>query len=254
MLNTLDLSDLVEPVIQRAQASEVSARVKGFSDCSAAVVLERLGINPRSDDYTSLSQTENENQIARCTWIDDQLRLFLDINPDAEGVEVNGGLSTRFHRLSEQLDWPRFSWSAINTFDVNECLEYVFPTLDNCKYFACHQPESDWGNFVNWQGEKRKIVIIGEQKPLHCRGEAVEICRSIEQVLTRETPCIDLILTHYIHGASAASESKKLPANAAIMQTYTEENRNIFNRLPGFLGVKTQQKTAMALHMQIVKN
>ena len=105
-------------------------------------------------------------QLVLCEAIDKQLKCFFETHPKAQGIEVCGGLSTRFHRLSESLDWPQFSWRSINHFDTDDCLQFVFSVMDNFSSAASDKPMEDWFKHVHWIDDTPKIVILGEHTPL----------------------------------------------------------------------------------------
>lgn len=129
MLSNNQLSQLIAPVIFRAQA-DAYTHTSGFVDRTAHYLLHYLGIDSDLIKATH-SWGERKNELARCLWIDQQATHFFQEHPKGLGVEINAGLSTRFHRLSENLDWPQFCWQAINEYEVAACIASVFARLDN---------------------------------------------------------------------------------------------------------------------------
>lgn len=193
MLHTYEISHLLTPVILRAGGTAHSHALH-FVDRSALFVLEKLGVSIKTQPDLSHAQ----NVLPRCAWIDKQLNNFFNTYPQGEGIEVDGGLSTRFHRLSEQLDWPRFSWCTINSHDVNDCLHFVFPVLDNYRSIGSNRPQRTWQKHLDWHTQTNKILIIGEQQPLNNWQEFTELYLNIQQALTPQTPSIDVLITHRI--------------------------------------------------------
>lgn len=197
MINSLELSDLLTPLIRRAYADWID-KTLGFADRSAKFVLERLSVDVRFYD-TQLQQRDlGRSQLMRCKWVDQRLVRFFAQAPKTLGVEINGGLSTRFHRLSEQLDWPQFYWCAINTPDINDCLEFVFPEIDHYHRASCNAPLEDWSKHVQWHDSSRKIIIIGENLPISSWRNFITLYQSIQDHLNSGEEFIDLILTHTI--------------------------------------------------------
>lgn len=191
MLSAPQVSQLLAPVACRAKASDRVDR-SGFVDRAAHNVLKRLGRSAGFERWPAY----NENHVKRWRWIDLQSIDFFKRHPQGTGVEVNGGLSTRFHRVSEQLDWPRFSWRAINTSDITDCLQYVFPRLDNHQSVATDDPINDWPLRINWHDTAPKLIILGEHVPLSSADAVVQISSSLRSALTESCPQADVLLSH----------------------------------------------------------
>ncbi len=130
MIDSVRFSRLLEPLFERVLATEARA----FDDRAAASVLDSLRIHPTARHR----ELPIAIRLAPARWIDKKVTTFLIEHPTAQGIEVNGGFSTRFHRLSAQADWPRFSWQLINSRDVNDCLNVMFPATDNFRYISIH--------------------------------------------------------------------------------------------------------------------
>lgn len=215
MLNAWQVSELLAPVICRAQASAELTR-SGFMDRAAHGVLRRLGRSLTLD----IGADYNRCHLRRWRWIDERAVDFFHVHPGGKGVEVGGGLSTRFHRVSEQLDWPRFSWRAINTGDVTDCLQYVFPRLDNHDSVSVDNPFFEWHLRVDWQDPTAKIVIIGEHKPLESWNAFLQIAKDIQASLTEATPQVHVVISHTVEDftellsktLAGATELNKLPS------------------------------------------
>ncbi|WP_086929907.1 hypothetical protein [Agarilytica rhodophyticola] len=196
MLNAAQLSQLVDPVIFRAQASS-HASTSGFVDQAAYSVLSKLGVECNK----TLSQNtwkQRSTTLKHWQWIDRQILSFFERYTDGVGLEVNAGLSTRFHRLSQSTDWPQFSWQVINDHDVNDLLEKIFPILDNHTRSVCKTPVYDWYQCVNWDDDKPKIVVCHENQTLKSWHEFEVLSSSIFKYLNKKTPTIDIVLSHQI--------------------------------------------------------
>ncbi|MEJ2417160.1 MAG: hypothetical protein P8Y45_09545 [Exilibacterium sp.] len=217
MLYTLDLSTLLGPVMHRAQAG-LQVRIRGFTDRSAAFVLEQIGVpaHGRSSDVDFSG--ERLVYITRCSWIDRELIQFFSKASTGEGIEIAGALSTRFHRLSEQLDWPQFSWCAINTRDINDCLQFVFPAIDKLRCIGCDKPMGSWQKHVHWPSKTPKILIVGEQNPVNDWEAFACLYDSIQVSLTNETPCIELIVAHAIDDFQRLCDAYNLALSVASTQ------------------------------------
>lgn len=194
MLNTFQLSQLVDPVVCRAQVATTTIR-PDFVDRAARYVLERLGCDVPGKNA---AWNPSIGQVCRWQWIDQQANRFFRVAPMGLGIEVDGGLSTRFHRVSDQLDWPRFAWRTVNTSDVVDCLDYVFPQLDNYSNIGCEQPAFDWIRYVPWHDPTPKMVFLGDQNPFAKWEDFVRVSVDIQSRLSNETPVLELVLTHCI--------------------------------------------------------
>lgn len=252
MLNTLQLSDLVNPVIDRAR-TDVIRRATGFADWAAKNVLERLGVDARQ--YSS--QTDRiapEIPLLRCMWIDRQLQQFFALHPDGQGIEINGGLSTRFHRISALLDWPRFSWSAINSPDVTDCLQYVFPTLDNHRFIASDAPLQCWNKHIEWHGQEKKIAVFGEHEPLRHWQEFDLIYTTIQESLTDATPEVDLLLCHGFYDFTAQLHYRNARVSVIAMHRDTEPTRGLLTRCLASLSNTKRNSQIFVHHLRISQN
>lgn len=194
MLSAPQVSQLVTPVACRAQASDQADR-SGFADRAAHYVLKQLGRSSGTEPWPAY----NASHVGRWSWIDKQAVEFFLNHPLGRGVEVDGGLSTRFHRISEQLDWPRFSWNAINTADITECLQYIFPPLDNYSSVSSGNPRLDWPQRIDWRDATPKIVIIGEQAPASDWGEISHMIDTVQSSLASDCPQIDILVSHTVY-------------------------------------------------------
>lgn len=196
MLDAAQFSELIDPVVFRAQA-DLDARSSGFADRAARYVLRQLGL----EDERVLSEghwQRHDAVLKRSQWIDRQALQFFSHHPTGLGVEVNAGLSTRFHRLCSRSDWPKFSWRVINNLDVTDCLNFVFPRLDNHTTIASDDPTHDWYDRIYWCEPIAKIVIIDDPQTVNSWADFEVLSRSIQERLTVETPVIEVILSHSI--------------------------------------------------------
>lgn len=233
MLNAPQLSRLIDPVICRAQADSEYTR-SGFVDRAARSVLTKLGLD-RSYADASHVYRRRQHQLRRWQWIDQQVLHFLYSHPQATGIEVGGGLSTRFHRLCERMDWPRFSWRAINTHDVSDCIHFLFPLLDDHTSVASEAPLTDWCNHVHWTESAPKIVIIAEEQPLQSWQDFQQMYSNISDSLTPQTPAIDILLSHSIDNLHESITTSGYPVAVVNKLCRRQVKPNILSRLASFL-------------------
>lgn len=158
MMNIARLSRLMLPLIARAEASQGST----FCDIAAAQVLNRLGV-------VLLGEARSPKlalHIQQTQWIDHKVNRFLQAHPCGHGIELDSGLSTRFHRLSAALDWPRFSWQLINSHEVTDCIHYAFSQTDNFRCVATETALQSLSTYLGWSDTKTVVLIAGENQPL----------------------------------------------------------------------------------------
>jgi hypothetical protein len=197
MLTTWQLSRLINPVICRAQAT-YEASSSGFVDGASSYVLMPLERDEPVHDRTLWRQ--HKQQLQRWQWIDHAAMDFFKKYPRGIGVEVDGSSSTRFHRVSELMDWPKFSWRAINTIDVADYLDFVFPLIENHVSVVCDKPLTEWTRHIRWNDPIPKIVILGEAKPLDDWKVFGQLASLIQNCLNDESPSLDVLISHSIDG------------------------------------------------------
>lgn len=192
MLSATQLSHLITPVQQRADASR-HCLASGFIDRAASLLIKRF------ESYTSNAEKRdwrsNELQLHCCQGIDQQVLDFFNRFPLGTGIEVDGGLSTRFHRISEKLDWPRFHWRTINPLDVDDCIQYAFPQMDNHLSLACNSAD-DWHKLVPWSDGSAKIIILGEQQPFQQLDSLLTHLHQLEEKIHATNTPLRLIICH----------------------------------------------------------
>lgn len=244
MLHTYELSDLLAPVIHRA-----NIKSSILADKSALHVLEKLGI---STQY-NLSLLQQQKVLARCQWIDQQLLSYFQESPKTECIEVNGGLSTRFHRLSEKSDWPQFSWCAINPHDINDCLQYVFPKTDNYRSLGDNNSLISWQKHVLWNSRKNKILILGEYQSVQNWNDFTALYINIQKSLTPQTSSLDIILTHQIHDFSTLCMNHNLLVNIISSQKTHSKTSYFTSLINRIFCLKNNSKKEFTYHLKIFK-
>ena len=193
MLTAPQLDVLTVPVIKCAAVAGLG--INGFSDRAAQFVLERLGLLSECQNVDCI---ECEAQIRCSSWIDSQVTKFLTIHPEAQGIELDSGLSTRFHRISDLMDWPRFSWQCINKPEVNDCLNFVFSQMENYRSIAAESPQLSWSKYLGWKGASETIIVIGEDCPLSLERDFDHLHENIKSVRAIKLTKFQLIIRHRI--------------------------------------------------------
>lgn len=201
MLNSNSFSQLIAPVLVRAQ---MDASASSFIDTAARQLLNNFGI------YTDSLQTpQKEEQLSLCRWIDRQACAFFLHYPKGHGVEINSGLSTRFHRLSQVLDWPQFSWCSVNDFEVINYLQSAFPRLDNYTATGAYKPLHEWSKYLNWENTEPKLIIVDETAPIKSNKDWQILCSTIIDQLSDEHQKIHLIAAHTIAKLNLTHEESR---------------------------------------------
>ena len=244
MLHTYELSDLLAPVIHRA-----NTKSNMLADRSALYVLEKLGINTQHN--TPLLQ--QNNLLARCQWIDQQLLSYFQEYPKTECIEVNGGLSTRFHRLSEKSDWPQFSWCTINSHDINDCLQYVFPKLDNYCSIGDNNSLISWQKHIHWNSRKNKVLILGEYQSVQSWNDFTALYVNIQKSLTSQTPYLDIILTHQINNFPTLCMNHKLSTDIISSQKTHPKPTYFVSLINRIFYLKNNSTKEFTCHLKIFK-
>lgn len=244
MLHTYELSDLLAPVIHRAN---IKSNI--LADRAAVYVLEKLGI---STQY-NISLSPQQNVLARCQWIDQQLLSCFQEYPKTECIEVNGGLSTRFHRLSEKSDWPQFSWSAINPHDINDYLQYVFPKIDNYRSLGDDNSLTSWQKHIPWHSRKNKILILGEYQSVQSWNDFTALYINIQKSLTPQTPYLDIILTHQINDFPSLCMDHKLLVNIISSHKAQLKSSHFISLINRIFYLKKNSKKEFTCHLKIFK-
>ncbi|MBK8185848.1 MAG: hypothetical protein IPK77_00495 [Cellvibrio sp.] len=134
------------------------SQLGAIPDPAAKILLERLGFGIEKNITFN---EDNRLQALQSCWFDQECLRFFEEHPKALVIELGAGFSTRFHRLSSVLDWPRFRWLILDEQKVISKIQTVFPRIDNFE-LKCWRDSNDW--LEEWQGES--IMILVEQKTI----------------------------------------------------------------------------------------
>ena len=154
MLSPQFSSDLISPLSLRARGNRSSR----FFDRAASLLASQLDL----DTVQALNGNE-QAALKRSEWIDQHVLDFLQTHPTALGVELNAGVSTRFHRLSSALEWPQFRWADINTPETHAFSQSLLPITDNYRSIGCDIYQDDWLFRAGWQPGLPLIIITESQ-------------------------------------------------------------------------------------------
>jgi len=130
----------------------------GFSDQFAQLLAQLLDISLKQ----RMPLPEERRLIERCQWFDDCCRHFFQRHPKAMCIELGAGLSTRFHRLSDTADWPRFQWVDIDMPQVTVSIAQVLPHIDNYTLIGADIMVDDWLRVSGWvEGQPLLVLMEG---------------------------------------------------------------------------------------------
>lgn len=73
----------------------------------------------------------NRHCLEHSAWFDRRCLKLLEACPDTQFINIGGGLNTRFYRLSQACDWPRFTWWDLELPDFYDCKKRLLPPLDH---------------------------------------------------------------------------------------------------------------------------
>jgi len=140
----------------------------GFSDQSATLLAHLLRINLKQ----RLSPIDERQLIERCQWFDDRCRDFFQRHPRALCIELGAGFSTRFHRLSDTADWPRFQWVDVDLPHITASKAEVLPAIDNYRLVDADILEDDWLSLSGWVPGQPLLILMEGVAP-ELEGELI---------------------------------------------------------------------------------
>lgn len=232
------LNALIEPLLARSSRNPTPSK---YIDDAADLVLKRLGVD--ADIAAGAPQDwAKKNQLT--WWTDEKAHRFFNTRPSALGVEVNCGISTRFHRISGRADWPRFSWLMVNPAGVNECLQQAFPEMDNFTIVASDTPESAWLNLAIQQNGDAALVIIGESEPLS-EAQLAKLVGHINQANLGKLQTLELVVFHTVDELTPLVKQSHYPMTIKD-QCNSQPHSSILTRL-----FQTKEQLLNAAHIMI---
>lgn len=128
----------------------------GFHDRAARLLARLLGVNaPVNND-----PLWERSCLVRSQWFDVRCRQFFKLHPQGMCIDLGAGLSTRFHRLSEADDWPRFSWIDVDLPDITAIKAQAIPKIDNYRLIAANIVQDDWLAAIGWHPHTPLIITL----------------------------------------------------------------------------------------------
>lgn len=118
----------------------------GFNDRSARLLAKLIGLT----DSVCKDPEWECNCLLRSQWFDSRCRQFFKRYPQGMCIDLGAGLSTRFHRLSEADDWPRFSWVDVVLPGITAIKKEAIPKSDNYQLIAADIVREDWLASADW--------------------------------------------------------------------------------------------------------
>lgn len=139
----------------RAYAQKIWPAV-GFHDHAARSLATLLGVSePVKKDLAW-----GRGCLLRSQWFDERCRQFFNRYPQALCIDLGAGLSTRFHRLSEAADWPRFSWVDVDLPDIIAIKAGAIPKIDNYRLMSANIAKDDWLVASGWHPHTPLIITL----------------------------------------------------------------------------------------------
>jgi O-methyltransferase involved in polyketide biosynthesis len=133
----------------------------GFHDHAARLLATLLGVN----DPVSNDPKWERSCLLRSQWFDMRCRQFFMLHPQGMCIDLGAGLSTRFHRLSEADDWPRFSWVDVDLPDIIALKTKAIPKIDNYQLIAANIVQDDWLGVTGWRPHTPLIITLESVLP-----------------------------------------------------------------------------------------
>lgn len=162
-MTTSDITDLLSPIMRLAQVRHDNG-LKNMVDRAAEHVVKIAQHTLGAHDYRTTTN-KSFHTLLTSQSIDEICENFISQHPKGHIIEVNGAMSTRFHRLSEYSDWPRFTWTNINTPEVVKFRELFFPVTDNYNSASLKYPDFEWTSYLNDSPANSSLILLGENKP-----------------------------------------------------------------------------------------
>ncbi len=123
----------------------------------AAIVLSRI-LN--IDAGVRFCPLDERRYLRANHWLDQRCLAFFNQHPKGLGIECGAGLSTRFHRLSEQHEWPQFSWVDIDSEESIALKSRAMPVIDNYRLIANDNQLKELFSAIQWDGSTPLMIVI----------------------------------------------------------------------------------------------
>lgn len=141
---------------------------KGFiPDPAAPIFLEKLGLPIKK--FLSLDQQQQQHVMSSC-WLDQQCLEFFQDYPEGLVIEIGAGYSSRFHRLSSVMEWPRFKWCVLDQQPIIDSLRNLLPAIDHFNLAV----DSESVGWIKELPAASAIALVIEQKTLKLNNRDIE--------------------------------------------------------------------------------
>lgn len=127
-----------------------------FCDRAAGILTDLLHV----DSKVRFNPADERRYLVANQWLDQQCLAFFEQFPKGVGIECGAGLSTRFHRLCEQHEWPQFYWVDIDSEEKITLKSHAMPVIDNCRLVSSKGLVDGPGMGSLWNGLVPLIVVI----------------------------------------------------------------------------------------------
>ncbi len=196
MPTTHFVDNLLTPLLARAHAYRQSPSM-AFKDKAAELLVEKLELNECRLFTQGPSEIEQSIALSRCVWIDQCVLRFLERYPRAVGINLSCGLNTRFHRLSQQLDWPQFRWADVDTEETIAFNQGLLPNIDNYRAIGCDYWQDDWLTKSGWKPGTPIIIIMEKLAFTASKEQLIAFGENIKKIyLMDKDACVHIVLDY----------------------------------------------------------
>ena len=193
----------------RAYAQQLWPAI-GFHDHAAKSLAKLLGVSePIKKDLPW-----GRGCLLRSQWFDERCCQFFQRYPQAMCIDLGAGLSTRFHRLSDAADWPRFSWVDVDLPDVIAIKARAIPKIDNYQLLPANIVKDDWLARSGWH-PRTPLIITLESVLLDM--EFTDVC-SIFSTIARHCSAASPVEILFAYPATASHWPRLLQFNSRLQQ------------------------------------
>jgi O-methyltransferase involved in polyketide biosynthesis len=127
-----------------------------FYDRAAIVLTRLLNIDAR----VRFCPSDERRYLRANHWLDQRCLAFFNECAKGLGIECGAGLSTRFHRLSEQHEWPQFSWIDIDSEERIALKSKAMPVIDNYRLITSDHRVEELVSAIGWDKSTPLMVAI----------------------------------------------------------------------------------------------
>ena len=125
----------------------------------------------------------NRHCLEHSVWFDNRCLKLLRTRPDINFVNIGGGLNTRFYRLCQNCDWPRFTWWDLELPEFYDCKKRLLPRLDHycLQSFQAHTLAAQLSDII--ARTDQPVVLLCERPAAYLtRAQWQDLGRSVSAV------------------------------------------------------------------------